>query len=52
MKYEINWTTRPSSCSTITTVTCLTYSVSKWTSIYFEPLPNFGILLTTISLSE
>ncbi|MBA0874699.1 hypothetical protein Goshw_020843 [Gossypium schwendimanii] len=43
---------RPSSCSTVTTVTCLIYSVSKWTSIYSEPLPSFEILLTVVLLLE
>ena len=51
-KYEINGTKRPSSYSTLTTVTCLICSVSKWTSIYFEPLVNFGILPTVVSLLE
>ncbi|MBA0823463.1 hypothetical protein Goarm_020193 [Gossypium armourianum] len=36
---------RSSSCSTVIMVICPIYSLSKWTSIYFEPLPSFRILL-------
>ncbi|MBA0757849.1 hypothetical protein Gotri_020904 [Gossypium trilobum] len=35
--------TKPSSYSTLTMVTCLIYSMSKWISTYSELLPSIGI---------
>ncbi|MBA0701654.1 hypothetical protein Goari_020476 [Gossypium aridum] len=43
---------RSSSYSTVNTVICPIYSVSKWTSTYSEPLPSFGTWLIVYLLLE